>query len=288
MAIKSYKPTTPTRRHTHLEDRSKLSKKKPEKKLSVGRRKTGGRNTTGRVTVRHRGGGVKRKLRKIDHKKEKYDVPGIVEELEFDPNITANIALIKYEDGERRYILAPRGMKVGQKVLSGDEVEPEVGNTTKLKNIPAGTPVHDVELYPGKGGQLGRSAGSVIHAQGLDTSGDYMQLKMPSGEIRLVNKECHATIGQVGNEEHMNVKIGKAGRKRRLGRRPAVRGMAMHAKQHPHGGGEGKGVIGGGHSGAKDIWGNRIGKRTRKNKKTDKFIVKRRKTRRRPFSKLKK
>lgn len=286
MPVKGYEPTTSTLRHTHLEDRRKLSQKGPQKSLSIGKRKTGGRNVKGRITVRHRGGGVKRKLRKIDHMKDKYDVPGVVETIEFDPNRSANIALIKYADGERRYSLCPRGMKVGQTILSGENVEPEIGNTIMLKNIPAGTSVHDVELTHGKGGQLGRSAGIEIIVQGEDATGKYVQLKMPSGEIRLAHSDCYATVGQVGNEEHMNVKLGKAGRKRRLGKRPAVRGMAMHAVQHPHGGGEGKGVIGGGYAGAKDIWGHRVGTRTRKNTNTDKYIVKRRRTRRRPNAKI--
>lgn len=286
MAVSGYRPTTPTRRHTHLEKRSDLSATGPVKALSRGKRKTAGRNVKGRVTVRHRGGGVKRKLRVIDHKKDKYDVPGVVERLEYDPNLSSNIALIKYSDGERRYSLAPRGLKVGQTVIAGEKVEPAVGNTMKIGNIPSGTPVHDVELVPGRGGQLGRSAGVAIYVQGEDPSGKYMQVKMPSGEIRLVPIEGYATIGQVGNEEHMNVKLGKAGRKRRLGFRPAVRGMATHAEQHPHGGGEGRGVVGGGYHGAKDLWGNRIGTRTRKNKSTNKYIIKRRKTRRRPYSKI--
>jgi large subunit ribosomal protein L2 len=286
MSVKDYKPTTPTRRHTHLEDRSHLSKKKPQKKLTYGKRKKAGRNVNGRITVRRRGGGVKRKIRIIDHKKDKYDVPGEIEALEYDPNISANIALVKYADGERRYIIAPRKIEVGQKIISSDDCEPEVGNTMMLKNIPTGMAVHDVELTKGKGGQLGRSAGSVIRVQGKDPSGKYVQIKMPSGEIRLVPAECRATIGQVGNEEHMNVKIGKAGRKRRMGRRPSVRGTAMHPAQHPHGGGEGKSQAGVGRGGTKDIYGNRIGKRTRKNKKTDKYIIKRRKTKRRPNSKL--
>lgn len=282
MAIKGYNPTTPSKRHTHLEDRSHLSDGKPVRSLSTGKRKQAGRNNNGRITVRHQGGGVKRKLREIDHLKDKHDVPGVVERLEYDPNRSANIALIKYADGERRYVLASRRMEVGAEIISGEDVPLKAGNTTMLKNIPSGTPVFDVELTKGKGGQIGRSAGTAIYVQGEDPTGKYMQLKMPSGEIRLVHGECYATIGQVGNEEHMNVKLGKAGRKRKMGVRPSVRGMAMSAGQHPHGGGEGKGVIGR----AKDLWGTRIGTRTRRNKKTNKFIVKRRKTRRRPFSKI--
>ena len=283
MAIKSYNPTTSTRRHTHLEDRSHLSSEKPVRSLSKGKRRAkSGRNNAGRITVRHQGGGVKRKLREIDHLKNKIDVPGVVERIEYDPNRSANIALILYADGERRYVLASRKMAVGAEVISGEEVPLKSGNTTMLKKIPSGTPVYDVELTSGKGGQLGRSAGAAIYVQGEDPTGNYMQLKMPSGEIRLVHGECMATIGQVCNEEHMNVKLGKAGRKRKLGIRPSVRGMAMSAGQHPHGGGEGKGVIGR----AKDLWGTRIGTRTRRNKKTNKFIIKRRKTRRRPYSKI--
>lgn len=287
MALKSYKPTTSTLRHTHLGDKKKLTKEDPVKSLVKGKKAGSGRNDQGRVTVRHRGGGVKRKLREIDHKKDKHGVPGVIERLEYDPNLSANIALVKYEDGDRRYILAPRRIKVGAKIVSGEDVEPEVGNTLILKNIPSGTPVHDVEMKRGKGGQLGRSAGTSIVVQGPDPSGKYSQLKMPSGEIRLIRNTCFATVGQVGNEEHMNIKLGKAGRKRHKGFRPSVRGMAMHAEQHPHGGGEGKGVIRSGRSGSKDIWGNRTGIRTRKNKKTGKYIIKRRKTKRRPLSKKK-
>ncbi|MFH1547175.1 MAG: 50S ribosomal protein L2 [bacterium] len=286
MALKTFKPTTSTRRHTVLEDRSKLSKEGPVKSLTFGKKSTSGRNVHGRITVRHRGGGVKRLLRKIDHKKDKYDVSGTVERMEYNPNISANIALIKYVDGERRYVLAPRRMKVGDTIISGEKVEPELGNTMMMKNIPSGTPVHDVELNVGKGGQLGRSAGTAIIVQGPDATGRYMQLKMPSGEIRIVLNTCYATVGQVGNEEHMNVKIGKAGRKRRMGIRPTVRGKAMHAEQHPHGGGEGKGVIRSGRSGAKDSWGHRVGTKTRKNKRTRRFIIKRKTTRRVPKSKI--
>lgn len=286
MALKTFKPTTSTLRHTQLEDRSDLSKKPPVKALTFGKKERAGRNSQGRITVRHRGSGVKKLLRKIDHRKDKYGVLGIVERLEYDPNISANVALIKYADGERRYVLAPRKMKIGNEIISGEKVEPEIGNTMMLKNISSGTPVHDVELSRGKGGQLGRSAGAAIIVQGQDTTGRYAQLKMPSGEIRLVLNTCFATIGQVGNEEHMNVKMGKAGRKRNLGRRPTVRGRAMHAEQHPHGGGEGRGVIRSGRSGSKDSWGHRVGTRTRKNKKTGKFIIKRKVTRRHPFSKI--
>lgn len=286
MAIRTFKPTTSTLRHTQLEDRSKLSKDRPLKSLTYGKRETGARNAHGRITVRHQGGGVKKLQRIIDHKKNKYGIKGVVEKLEYDPNLSANIALIKYVDGERRYVLAPRRIKVGAEIISGEKVEPEIGNTLMLKHIPSGTPVHDVELTKGKGGQLGRSAGTSIIVQGPDATGKYMQLKMPSGEIRLVLNSCYATVGQVGNEDHMNVKLGKAGRKRHMGIRPTTRGKAMHAEQHPHGGGEARGVIRGGLSGSKDPWGHRIGTKTRKNRRTRKFIIKRRTTRRRPFSKI--
>lgn len=282
MAVKRYKPTTSTRRHTHLEDRRHLSKRRPLKSLSFGKMGTGARNNRGHITVRHRGGGVKRMLRVIDHRKDKQDVPGVVEAIEFNPNISANIALIKYADGERRYVLAPKGLEVGKSIIAGESVEPNLGNTLKLRNIPSGTAVHDVELIPGKGGKLGRSAGAAIVVQGLDATGKYMQLKMPSGEVRLVNAESHATLGYVGNEDHMNVKLGKAGRKIRLGIRPSVRGVAMHAEQHPHGGGEGRG----GPTAHKDIWGNRVGTRTRSNERTSRFIVKPRVSARRPNRKV--
>ncbi len=283
MALKKFRPTTFNLRGTQLVDKRNLSKAEPLKRLTTGKRKaTSARNSYGRITVRHRGGGVKRLLRDVDHRKNKFGVEGIVESLQYDPNRSANIALIKYKDGERRYVIAPKGLNIGQMIVSGEEAAPNVGNTLKLKNIPSGTPVFDVELTAGKGGQLGRSAGVTITVQGLDTTGKYTQLKMPSGEIRLVNGECFATIGQVGNEDHMNIKYGKAGRKRYLGVRPSVRGVAMHAEQHPHGGGEGRG----GPTAHKDIWGHRIGENTRKNKRTNRFIIKRRTTKRRPFKKI--
>lgn len=283
--MKTFRPTTSTLRHTQLEDRSTLYHGKPKKSLVYGRKGGSGRNAGGRITVRHRGGGVKRRGRIIDHKKDKYGVPGIVERIEYDPNFSANIALIKYGDGERRYVLAPRRMKVGDDVVAGEKVELETGNTLMLKNISSGTPVHDVELTPGMGGQLGRAAGVVIVVQGPDPSGKYVQLKMPSGEVRLVLNTCYATIGQVGNEEHMNIQYGKAGRKILLGIRPNVRGKPMHPAQHPHGGGESRGTIRSGLSGSKDIWGHRTGIRTRKNKRTGRLIIRRRKTRNKPKSK---
>lgn len=282
MPIRTFKPTTQTLRGTHLESRRGLHQGKPLKSLSFGKRIRGGRNNRGRITVRHQGGGVKQKVRFIDHRKEKYGISAVVERVEYDPNLTARIALLKYADGERRYVLAARGMKDGTVVMSGEDVLPTVGNTTILKRIPSGTPVYDVELTKGKGGQLGRSAGVSLFVQGADPSGKYIQVKMPSREIRLVSAECYATVGQVGNEDHSNVRLGKAGRKRRMGIRPTVRGMAMHAKQHPHGGGEGRGVVGR----AKSIYGLRIGTKTRRNQRTRKYIIKRKVTRRVPFSKI--
>ena len=282
MAIKIFKPTTSTRRKTRLEDRSSLSKDTGPKKLTIAKKQKSGRNNQGRITVRHRGGGFKRRIRIVDFKRDKLDIPAKVLGFYFDPNRTAHLALLQYEDGEKRYIIAPRGIKVGDKMISSDKTDVLPGNAMKIKNIPSGTYVHCVEGYPGEGAIYGRSAGESISVQGADTSGKYMQIKLPSGEIRLVYADCIATVGQVGNEEKMNVKLGKAGRKRNLGWRPEVRGVAMHAAEHPHGGGEGKGQVGGQ---AKDIWGNRIGTRTRRNKKTEKFIVKRRRTKTRPYAK---
>ncbi len=282
MAVRNFKPTTSTRRNTKLEDRSNLEKTSGPRKLTIAKKQKSGRNNQGRITVRHRGGGFKRRIRQVDFKREKYDIPAKVLGFYFDPNRTAHLALLQYADGEKRYIIAPRGVKVGDTLVSGEKVDVLPGNSMKIKNIPSGTEVHCVENVPGKGAVYGRSAGQVIIVQGPDSSGKFVQVKMPSGEIRLVFADCMATIGQVGNEDKLNVKLGKAGRSRNLGKRPEVRGMAMHAVEHPHGGGEGKGQIGGQ---AKDIWGNRIGTRTRKNKKTDKFIIKRRRTKQRPYSK---
>ena len=281
MSVKVFKATTSTLRGTRLEDRSDLVKDAPPKSLTVAKRKRGGRNNQGKVTVRHRGGGVKRRVRIVDFKREKDGIEAKVEGIYFDPNRSANLALLQYSDGEKRFILAPRDLNVGDVVVSGEDVDLKVGNSMPLEKIPSGTVIHAVENVPGKGAVFGRSAGIGIIVRGIDPTGKYVQLKMPSGEIRLVNKKCRATIGQVGNEEKMNVKLGKAGRKRKLGWRPVVRGMAMNPHDHPHGGGEGKGVVGR----AKDKWGHRIGTRTRKNKRTWKFIVKRRRTKRRPYAK---
>lgn len=282
MAVRRFNPKTQSLRGTRLEDRSGLSKKKGPKSLTIAKRKITGRNNQGKITIRHRGGAHKRRLRVIDFKRDKYDIVGEVIGFFYDPNRSANLALVQYPDGEKRYIIAPRGLEVGAKIVSGEKTDVIVGNAMKLKNIPSGTEVHCVELQAGKGAKLGRAAGQVIIVQGVDTTGKYVQLKMSSGEIRLVHGESMAVIGQVGNEDRMNVKLGKAGRKRRMGWRPEVRGMVMHPAQHPHGGGEGKGVIGGP---AKDIYGNRVGVKTRKNKRTDKYIVRMRRSKTRPFAK---
>ena len=282
MAVRGLKPTTSTRRKTRLEDRSMLEKSGGPRNLTVAKKQKAGRNNTGRITVRHRGGGFKRRVRIVDFKRDKFGIEGEVIGLYFDPNRSAHLALLKYADGEKRYIIAPRKVKVGDKVISGEKTDVLPGNAMRIKNIPSGTSVHCVENRVGQGAVFGRSAGQEIIVQGLDTTGKYAQVKMSSGEIRLVPADAMATVGQVGNEEKMNVKLGKAGRARNLGRRPVVRGMAMHAVEHPHGAGEGKGQIGGQ---AKDIWGNRIGTRTRKNKRTDKYIIRRRRTKQRPFAK---
>jgi len=281
MKVKEFKPTTSTLRGTKLEDRSMLEKNSGPKSLTIAKKQKSGRNNQGRITVRHRGGGYKRRVRKIDFKRDKFGIEAKVLGLYFDPNRSAYLALLQYADGEKRYIIAPRGIKVGDKVISNDTTDVLPGNAMRIKNIPSGTIVHCVENRVGMGAVFGRSAGQTIVVQGIDPSGKYVQINMSSGEIRLVPADALATIGQVGNEERVNVKLGKAGRSRNLGRRPVVRGMAMHAVEHPHGGGEGRGVIGR----AKDIWGHRIGTRTRKNKRTDRFIIKRRRTKQRPFAK---
>ena len=281
MGVKAFKPTTSSLRGTKLEDRSMLEKDGGPKALSISKKQRSGRNNQGKITIRHRGGGFKRRVRVIDFKRDKFGVQAEVLGLYFDPNRSAHLALLQYADGEKRYIIAPRGIKAGNKVISGEKVDVLPGNAMMIKNIPSGTIVHCVENMAGKGATFGRSAGQAIIVQGIDPTGKYVQIKMPSGEIRLVPADGMATIGQVGNEERVNVKLGKAGRKRNLGKRPEVRGMAMHAVEHPHGGGEGKGVIGR----AKDIWGNRIGTRTRNNKRTERLIIKRRRSPQRPFAK---
>ena len=275
MAIKTYKPTTKSLRMTSVVDYSEiLTRKSPEKSLTKGKKSTGGRNNMGRVTVRFRGGGNKRSYRLIDFKRNKVDVPATVQSIEYDPNRSAFIALVQYEDGVKSYILAPHGLTVGQTVISSEKAEIKPGNTLKLKNIPDGIEIHNVELMPGKGGILARSAGQVATLRSKD--GDYAQVKLPSGEVRKINLECRATIGQIGNLDYMNTSLGKAGKKRYLGFRPHVRGVVQNPVDHPMGGGEGR-SSGGGHP--VSPWGQLAkGKRTRYPKKTSsKFIVERRK-----------
>lgn len=272
MALKQFKPRTPSQRGLVQVDRSELWKGKPCKSLTRGLKKTGGRNNTGRITSWHRGGGHKKLYRFVDFKRNKSDVEATVQRIEYDPNRTAFIALVEYSDKELSYILAPQGLSAGDKVLSSESADIKVGNSLSLKNIPVGTIVHNVEMKPMKGGQLARSAGSFITLVGKDSG--YAQLKMPSGELRIVSLECKATIGVVSNSDQKNTKIGKAGRSRWLGRRPVVRGVAMNPVDHPHGGGEGK-TSGGRHP--VTPWGKPTkGKKTRNNKFTSKFIIKRR------------
>ncbi|MBU2598289.1 MAG: 50S ribosomal protein L2 [Actinobacteria bacterium] len=274
MPVKKYKPTTPGRRFLIGIDYSELTKKKPEKTLTKPIKKKAGRNVSGRITVRHKGGGHKRKYRVIDFKRKKDDIIARVNSIEYDPNRSCNIALIVYRDGEKNYILAPRGIKVGDSVISGDNVDIKTGNTLPLRKIPTGTFVHNIEMQLGKGGQLARSAGSS--AQLMAKEGDYGNLKLPSGEIRLINLNCRATIGQVGNVEHDIMIKGKAGRSRWLGIRPTTRGTAMNPVDHPHGGGEGRGKSGRPPSSPTGV--KAIGYKTRKKRKpSDKMIIKRRK-----------
>ena len=272
MGLKTYKATTNGLRNMTSLDYRALDKVEPYKPLTRALKKTGGRNNTGRITVRHIGGGAKRSYRIIDFKRNKFDVPGKVEYIEYDPNRTAFIARIVYKDGERRYIIAPAGLEKGASIVSADTADVKVGNAMLLSNIPFGTTVHNIEMKPGKGGQIARSAGSSCQLVGR-TNG-YAQLKMPSGEMRLVPEGCRATIGSVGNADHSNRKIGKAGKKRHMGVRPTVRGVAMNPVDHPHGGGEGR-TSGGRHP--VTPWAVPTkGHKTRHNKRTDKFIVKRR------------
>jgi large subunit ribosomal protein L2 len=278
MAIKTYKPTSPGRRGMTGSTFEEITHLEPERSLLRPLRKRSGRNVQGRITVRHRGGGHKRLYRLIDFKRDKVDIPARVRSIEYDPNRSARIALLVYGDGEKRYIIAPLGLQVGDTVMSGEGAEVRVGNALPLERIPLGTLVHNIELYPGRGGQMVRSAGTS--AQVLAKEGAYVTLRLPSGEMRLVRKECMVTIGQVGNVDHGNIKFGKAGRKRWLGWRPAVRGSAMSPRDHPHGGGEGRSPIG--MPSPKSPWGKKtLGKKTRRNKATDKYIVRRRGKRRR-------
>jgi large subunit ribosomal protein L2 len=273
MAIKMYKPTSPGRRGMSVSTFEEITRTTPERSLLRPLRENAGRNNQGRVTVRHQGGGHKRMYRLIDFKRNKHGIPARVDSIEYDPNRSARIALLVYADGEKRYILAPLGLKVGAQLMSGPEAEVRVGNALPVKNIPLGTVVHNVELQPGKGGQMARSAGTG--AQVMAKEGDLAQLRLPSGEVRRVSIDCLATIGQVGNSDHANLNLGKAGRKRWMGIRPTVRGSAMDPRSHPHGGGEGRSPIG--MPGPKTPWGKpAMGYKTRKNKRTEKMIVRRR------------
>ena len=273
MALKVYRPTSPGRRGMSGSTFEEITKGKPEKSLLLPLKKRAGRNNQGRITVRHRGGGAKRRLRIIDFKRDKLDVPGKVAAIEYDPNRSAYIALIHYVDGEKRYILAPSGLSVGDMVKSGSDAEAKPGNTLPLKLIPSGSLIHNIELKEGRGGQLVRGAGAA--AQLMVKEGDYALVRLPSSEVRRISSNCLATIGQVGNVDHQSIKLGKAGRKRWLGWRPTVRGSAMTPRDHPHGGGEGRSPIG--LPGPKTPWGKpAMGYRTRKPKASDKMIIKRR------------
>ncbi|MBS4047317.1 MAG: 50S ribosomal protein L2 [Alphaproteobacteria bacterium] len=272
MALKTYKPVTPSTRGLVLIDRSQLHKGRPVKELTEGLKKTGGRNHFGRITTRHIGGGHKRRYRMIDFKRRKFDISGVVERIEYDPNRTAFIALIKYDDGELNYILAPQRLKAGDRVVSGEKADIKPGNAMPLKSIPVGTIIHNVEMKPGKGGQMARSAGTFVQLVGKDQG--MALVRLASGEQRLVQAECMATIGAVSNSDNQNTKLGKAGRKRWMGIRPTVRGVAMNPIDHPHGGGEGR-TSGGRHP--VTPWGkNTKGKRTRNNKRTQNMILRRR------------
>jgi large subunit ribosomal protein L2 len=278
MAVKVYKPTSAGRRDMTGHSFEEITKSRPERSLTEAMRRKSGRNNMGRVTVRHRGGGHKRRYRIIDFKRDKFDSMAEVVAIEYDPNRTARIALLQYEDGEKRYIIAPIGVSVGDVIGNGENARLRPGNALKVKDIPLGTQIHNIELYPGRGGQIARSAGAS--AQLVAKDGKYAQVRLPSGEVRFINEECMATIGQVGNTDHGNIKLGKAGRRRWMGWRPTVRGSAMDPSSHPHGGGEGR--TGVGMASPKTPWGKpALGKRTRSNKRTDKFIVRRRSKRRR-------
>ena len=274
MAIKKYNPTSPARRFMTVSDFAEITKKSPERSLLAKKDKHAGRNSYGRITVRHRGGGNRRKYRIIDFKRNKDGMPATVIGVEYDPNRSANIALIQYEDGEKAYIIAPIGLTDGDVVVSGEGADIKPGNALFIKDIPVGTLIHNIELYPGKGAQLVRSAGNST--QLMAKEGDYAQVRLPSGEVRMIRLDCKATIGVVGNQQHENVSIGKAGRKRHMGWRPTVRGVVMNPNDHPHGGGEGKSPIG--RPAPVTPWGKpALGLKTRKTKnRTDKFIVKRR------------
>jgi large subunit ribosomal protein L2 len=273
MPVKKYKPVTPGTRGMTGYTFEEITKSTPERSLLVTKKNRGGRNAQGRVTVRHRGGGARRAVRMVDFKREKYGIPARVAAIEYDPGRTARLALLHYADGEKRYIISPLDVKVGDTVMSGPEAEIRSGNSLPVSNIPVGTMIHNIEIKEGKGAQLVRSAGGA--AQLLAKEGDFAQIRMPSGEVRLIHQVCYATIGQIGNLDHGNIKLGKAGRKRHKGIRPTVRGTAMSPRDHPHGGGEGRQPIG--LPGPKSPWGKpTLGKKTRRNKKTDQYIVRRR------------
>ena len=278
MPVKTYKPVTPSLRGMTGYTFEEITKTIPERSLLVPRQKHGGRNVYGRVTVRHRGGGNRRHIRIVDFKRDKRDIPARVAAIEYDPNRTARLALLHYADGEKRYIIAPLDLRVGDTVIAGTQVDIRPGNNLPIANIPVGTMIHNIELYEGRGGQLVRAAGGA--AQLLAKEGEYAQIRLPSGEVRLIRQTCWATIGQVGNLDHSNIKLGKAGRKRHLGIRPTVRGSAMTPRDHPHGGGEGRQPIG--LPGPKSPWGKpTLGYRTRRNKRTQKYILRRRSQKRR-------
>lgn len=273
MAVKKYKPTTPGQRGMTSYTFEEITRSKPERSLTVPRRRHGGRNAYGRVTVRHRGGGHRRQIRILDYRREKHGITAVVASVEYDPNRTARVALLQYADGEKRYILAPVDLKVGDTLMSGPNAEIQAGNCRPIANIPVGTLIHNIELKSGRGGQIVRAAGGS--AQLLGKEGDFAQVRLPSGEVRLVHQVCYATIGTIGNLDHSNVKLGKAGRKRHKGIRPTVRGSAMSPRDHPHGGGEGRQPIG--LPGPKSPWGRpTLGYKTRRNKKSDQYIVRRR------------
>ncbi|MEE8370491.1 MAG: 50S ribosomal protein L2 [Dehalococcoidia bacterium] len=273
MGIKQFKPTSPGRRGASGPTFEEITRSRPEKSLLKPKKRTGGRNNQGRLTVRHRGGGAKRQLRIIDFKRDKFGVPGRVASIEYDPNRSARIALIYYVDGEKRYIICPVGLSVDDRVMSGPGAEIKAGNALPLSDIPSGTMIHNLELYKGRGGQMVRGAG--VSAQLLAREDNYALVRLPSGEVRRILAECMATVGQVGNPEHSQIKLGRAGRNRLLGRRPTVRGTVMNPRDHPHGGGEGKSPIG--MPGPKTPWGKpALGYRTRRRKDTNKYIVRRR------------
>jgi large subunit ribosomal protein L2 len=279
MAIKKAKPTTPGRRQAMFDDFSDITQKTPEKSLVISKKRTNGRNVHGKITVRHRGGGAKRNIRIVDFKRDKFNIPGKVATIEYDPNRGARIALISYNDGEKRYIVAPKDLAVGETIISSrEQLDIKTGNAMPIKFIPSGVAVYNVELEPNQGGKLARGAGNAVYVMGIE--GKYAQIKMPSGEIRLIKKECLCTVGRSSNPEKRHIKIGFAGRKRRMGVRPTVRGTAMNPVDHPHGGGEGNQPIGMKHP--KTPWGKpALGVRTRKNKKTQKLIIRRRSKKRR-------